>query len=99
MGILFAILYLVLELFFISLVARLVFDWVQSFARSWRPRGAALVAASAVYSVTDPPMKLSRRWFKPLRLGAVSLDIAFIVLVIVVVIAMAIVSGLAGNVR
>jgi YggT family protein len=95
MGFLFAILYLVLELFFIALVARLVFDWVQSFARSWRPRGAALVAASAVYTVTDPPMKLSRRWFRPLRLGAMSLDLAFIVLVIVVVIAMTIVASLA----
>ncbi|GHG41464.1 YggT family protein [Sinomonas cellulolyticus] len=95
MGFLFAILYLVLELFFIALVARLVFDWIQSFARSWRPRGAALVAASAVYSMTDPPMKLSRRWFKPLHLGAMSLDLAFIVLVIVVVIAMAVVQNLA----
>ncbi|MDQ4489735.1 YggT family protein [Sinomonas sp. ASV486] len=95
MGILFAVLYLLLELFFLALVARLVFDWVQSFARSWRPRGAALVAASAVYSVTDPPMKLSRRWFKPLRLGAMSLDLAFIVLIIVVVIAMAVVTNLA----
>ena len=95
MGILLAILYLVLELFFITLVARLVFDWVQSFARSWRPRGAALVAASAVYSVTDPPMRLSRRWFKPLRLGAMSLDLAFIVVIIVVVVAMAIVANLA----
>jgi YggT family protein len=95
MGLLFAILYLLLELFFIALVARLVFDWVQSFARSWRPRGASLIAASAVYSVTDPPMKLSRRWFKPLRLGAMSLDVAFIILVIVVVVAMSIVASLA----
>ncbi|ASN51777.1 MULTISPECIES: YggT family protein [Sinomonas] len=95
MGILFALLYLLLEVFFIALVSRLVFDWVQSFARTWRPRGASLVAASAVYSVTDPPMRLSRRWFKPLRMGAMSLDLAFIILVIAVVIAMAIVRNLA----
>ena len=95
MGIVFALVYLLLELFFIALIARLVFDWVQSFARSWRPRGAALVAASAVYSVTDPPMKLSRRWFRPLHLGAMSLDLGFIVLAIAVVIAMAVVRNLA----
>lgn len=95
MGILFALVYLLLELFFIALIARLVFDWVQSFARSWRPRGTALVAASAVYSVTDPPMKLSRRWFRPLNLGAMSLDLGFIVLAIAVVIAMAVVRNLA----
>ena len=95
MGIVFALVYLLLELFFIALIARLVFDWVQSCARSWRPRGASLVAASAVYSVTDPPMKLSRRWFRPLRLGAMSLDLGFIVLAIAVVIAMYVVRGLA----
>ena len=95
MGIVFALVYLLLELFFIALIARLVFDWIQSFARSWRPRGASLVAASAVYSVTDPPMKLSRRWFRPLRLGAMSLDLGFIVLAIAVVIAMYVVRGLA----
>ncbi|GAB4100427.1 YggT family protein [Sinomonas halotolerans] len=95
MGILLGVVYLLLQLFFVALIARLVFDWVQAFARSWRPRGAALVAASAVYSLTDPPMKLSRRWFKPLRLGSVSLDLGFIVLAIAVVIAMAIVANLA----
>jgi YggT family protein len=86
---------LALELLLVALVARLVYDWVQSFARSWRPRGVSLVAASAVYTVTDPPMRLSRRLFKPVRLGGLSLDIAFIVLVIAVSIAMAIVRNLA----
>ncbi|NUP73372.1 MAG: YggT family protein [Sinomonas sp.] len=95
MGILWAIVYLALELLLVALVARLVYDWVQSFARSWRPRGVSLVAASAVYTVTDPPMRLSRRLFKPVRLGGLSLDIAFIVLVIAVSIAMAIVRNLA----
>ncbi|MDQ4500813.1 YggT family protein [Sinomonas sp. ASV322] len=95
MGILWAVVFLVLELFLVALVARLVFDWVQSFARTWRPRGASLVAASAVYAVTDPPMRLSRRIFKPIHLGSISLDIAFLILVIAVYIAMAIVRNLA----
>jgi YggT family protein len=95
MGIVWAIVYLLLDLLLVGLVARLVFDWVQSFARSWRPRGFSLVAASAVYSITDPPMRLSRRLFKPVRLGGLSLDIAFIVLVFVVFIAMDIVRNLA----
>ncbi|KHL03120.1 YggT family protein [Sinomonas humi] len=95
MSILWAVVYLLLELFFVALLGRLVYDWVQSFARSWRPRGASLVAASAIYSVTDPPMRLSRRLFRPVRVGSMSLDLGFIVLAIAVNIAMAIVRNLA----
>lgn len=95
MSILWALVYLLLELFFVALLGRLVYDWVQSFARSWRPRGASLVAASAIYSVTDPPMRLSRRLLRPVRIGSMSLDLGFIVLAIVVNIAMAIVRNLA----
>ncbi|WP_334170481.1 YggT family protein [Sinomonas sp.] len=95
MSILWAVVYLLLELFFVALLGRLVYDWVQSFARSWRPRGASLVAASAIYTVTDPPMRLSRRLLRPVRIGSMSLDLGFIVLAIVVNIAMAIVRNLA----
>ncbi|NKX49552.1 YggT family protein, partial [Arthrobacter deserti] len=48
MSIIFALLYLVLMLFQIALIVRIVFEVVQNFARQWRPRGAALVAASAI---------------------------------------------------
>ncbi|WP_138442949.1 YggT family protein [Sinomonas susongensis] len=95
MSILWAVVYLLLELFFVALLGRLVYDWVQSFARSWRPKGASLVAASAIYSVTDPPMRLSRRLLRPVRIGSMSLDLGFIVLAIAVNIAMAIVRNLA----
>ncbi|WP_415853901.1 YggT family protein [Sinomonas sp. G460-2] len=95
MGIVWALVYVLLDLLLVGLVGRLVLDWVQSFARSWRPRGFSLVAASAIYSMTDPPMRLSRRLFKPVRLGGLSLDIAFIVLVFAVYIAMDIVRNLA----
>ena len=76
MGIVFGLVYIALLLFLVALIIRLVFDWVQMFARSWRPRGVALVAAHAVYSVTDRPLKLLRRLIPPLRLGGMSLDLA-----------------------
>ena len=49
-------LYWIVFLFFITLIIRLVFDWIQVFSRDWRPRGVALVVAEAVYSATDPPL-------------------------------------------
>jgi YggT family protein len=33
-----------------------------------------------VYSVTEPPLRWLRRYIRPLPLGAISLDISFIVL-------------------
>ena len=78
MGIAFGLVYLALLLFFVALIIRLVFDWVQMFAREWRPRGVALVVAHAVYSITDPPIKAFRRVFPPLRIGSFSLDLSFL---------------------
>ena len=95
MGILFGLVYIVLLFIFVALIVRLVYDWVQMFAREWRPRGVALVAAHAVYSVTDPPLKVLRRLIPPLRLGGVSLDLGFLVLFIGLCIAMAITKSFA----
>ena len=95
MGILFGLVYIVLLFIFVALIVRLVYDWVQMFAREWRPRGVALVAAHAVYSVTDPPQKVLRRLIPPLRLGGVSLDLGFLVLFIGLSIAMAITKSIA----
>lgn len=75
-----AVLEIVVVLFLIFLLARAVLDWVQVFAREWRPRGGALVAAEIVYSVTDPPLKALRRVIPPVRLGNVNLDVAYMVL-------------------
>lgn len=76
----------VVFLFFIALIVRLIFDWVQMFARDWRPRGVVLVAAEGVYSVTDPPLKALRRVIPPLRIGGIALDLAFMLLFFLVVI-------------
>jgi YggT family protein len=76
----------VVWLFFVMLIIRLVLDWVQVFSRGWRPRGAVLVVAEAVYSVTDPPLKALRRVLPPLRLGSVQLDLAFTALFLIVVV-------------
>ena len=80
------ILILVLWLFFILLIARLVLDYVQMFARGWRPRGPLLVVAEIVYTVTDPPLRALRRVIPPLRIGQVQLDLAFMILFIVTLI-------------
>ncbi len=80
---------LVLQLFLILLFVRFVFDWVQVFARSWSPRGFLLVLLEIVYSATDPPINLVRRFVPPLRIGSIALDLAFILVLIGVYVLMA----------
>ncbi len=69
-----------LQIFLFALLGRLIFDYVQMFSRSWRPKGSVLYFVEAIYTITDPPMMFVGRFVPPLRLGAVSLDMSFIVL-------------------
>ena len=72
----------ILFLYLLVLIGRLVFDFVQIFARDWRPSGPILIIVEGIYSLTEPPLKLIRRVVPPLRLGQVSLDLGFLILLI-----------------
>jgi YggT family protein len=76
----------VLSIYLIVLIARIVIDYVFMFARDWRPTGVVLVIVEGIYTVTDPPLRVLRRFIPPLRLGGVSVDLAFTVLFILVLI-------------
>ena len=72
----------VLWIFWLVMIGRLVLDLVQVFARDWRPTGVLLLIAEAVYTVTDPPLRLLRRIIPPVRIGNVQFDLAFLILLI-----------------
>jgi YggT family protein len=76
----------VLTIYLVVLIGRMIFGWVQVFARDWRPSGVLLVLAEAIFTVTDPPLKFLRRFIPPLRIGMVAMDLSFMVLFIVVLI-------------
>ena len=76
------VIHIVLWVFIALLWIRFVFDWVQVFARSWSPRGPLLVLLEGVYSATDPPIRALRRVVPPLRLGSVSLDLSFLIVLV-----------------
>ena len=84
----------VLQFFLFALLGRLIFDYVQMFSRSWRPKGIILYFVEAIYTITDPPMKFVGRYVPPLRLGAISLDMSFIVLFFGTQLLMGIVRGI-----
>jgi YggT family protein len=78
------VLYVALWIFLLLLIARLVMEYVFMFARSYEPKGVALLLLEVTYSITDPPLKLLRRFIPPLRLGGIALDLSFLVLFILV---------------
>ena len=75
-----------LTIYLVILVGRMIFSWVQVFARDWRPTGIVLVIAESIFTITDPPLKLLRRFIPTLRLGMMALDLSFMVLFIVILI-------------
>jgi YggT family protein len=78
----------VLWIFLLLLFARMILSWVPVLVRDWEPHGPVLVVAELVYSVTDPPLRALRKVLRPVRVGTVLLDLAFIGLYILVSILM-----------
>jgi YggT family protein len=72
----------VLWIFLLVLFARMILSWIPVLVRDWQPRGPMLVVAEVIYSVTDPPLRALRRVLKPVRIGNMMLDLAFIGLAI-----------------
>ena len=73
---------IILTIYLVILIARLVLDYVVIFARDWRPSGVILVVVEAIYTVTDPPIKALRRVIPPIRIGNISFDLAFLIVLI-----------------
>jgi YggT family protein len=85
---------LVVWLFILVLIGRLVFDWIQNFARDWRPHGVILVIAEGIYSITDPPLKALRKVIPPISLGSIRFDVAFVLLFVIAFVLQSILSRL-----
>lgn len=66
----------------IVLLARFILDWVQMFARQWRPKGTVAVLCEALYSLTDPPLRAVRKFIPPIRLGGAAIDLSPMILLI-----------------
>jgi YggT family protein len=73
-----------LTFFKFVLFARLIIDYIRMFARNWRPNSFLLAIFELIYTITDPAMKFVGRFIPPLRLGGVSLDLSFIVILLAI---------------
>ena len=73
-----------LDLFKYALFIRLIIDYARLFARNWLPNSFLIAFFEFIYALTDPPMKFVGRFVPPLRIGGVSLDLSFIVILIAI---------------
>jgi YggT family protein len=87
------VLYLVLYFMLLLLIVRLALSYVLQYARRWRPSRGAAASLELVWTVTDPPLHALRRVIPPLRIGTVSIDIAFLVLLLILYVLMRVVAG------
>ena len=94
MSLLGQILFTILLVFFLLLIFRLIMDYVFMLARGFRPQGLLAMALEVAYTATDPPLKAVRKVLPPLRIGSVSLDLGFTVVLFVTYILMQVVGGL-----
>ena len=86
MSVLFWALYAALSIFILVMWVRLVIDFIVNFNRGWRPAGFGLVLAEIVFTITDPPIKLVRRFLPPVRFGGVALDFAWTIVMLVAIV-------------
>jgi YggT family protein len=88
------ILVFALQIFFYLMIARFIAELVMSFNRSWRPSGLLLPILDITYTITDPPLKFVRRFVPPIQLGAISLDLAWTIVLFGVLILQGFARGL-----
>ncbi|WP_306209980.1 YggT family protein [Actinoplanes sp. RD1] len=75
----------VLLLVQVLLIVRAVLDWSVALAGPSMPGSFRSRATRAVYSVTEPILAPVRRVVPPLRAGGVSIDVAFLIVFLAIV--------------
>lgn len=71
---------LLINAYIFVLFVRMILDWIRVLAPRWYPRGVVYSLIDVVYRLTEPPLRWLRQYIKPLPLGAIYLDVSFIVL-------------------
>ncbi len=89
-----AVLGFLIWLYLVVLTVRALLSLVPLFIRDWQPRGALLVVAELVYTLTDPPLRWLSRVVPPVRLGGLQLDLGFLLLFLTLSVAMRVVPAL-----
>lgn len=80
------IVHILVNAYILVLFIRMILDWVFALAPRWRPRGVAASLIDVFYQLTEPPLRWLRQYIRPIPMGPIYFDAAFIVLYFVLVV-------------
>lgn len=80
-----SIVHFLVNAYILVLFIRIILDWVAVLASAWRPRGLVSSLIDAVYQLTEPPLRWLRQYIRPIPLGPIYFDVAFIVLYFILI--------------
>lgn len=81
-----SIVHFLVNAYILVLFIRMVLDWVSMLAPMWRPTGIIASLIDAVYQLTEPPLRWLRQYIRPIPMGPIAFDVAFIVLYFILVV-------------
>lgn len=80
------IVHLLINAYIFVLFVRMILDWVSVLSRSWRPSGVISALIGAIYQLTEPPLRWLRQYIRPIPMGPIYFDVAFIVLYFILIV-------------
>lgn len=81
-----SIVHFLVNAYILVLFIRMILDWVAVLAPLWHPRGLVASLIDAIYQLTEPPLRWLRRYVRPIPMGPVYFDVAFIVLYFILIV-------------
>ncbi len=81
-----SIVHLLVNAYILVLFIRMILDWVSVLSPMWRPGGVLAAIIDAVYQLTEPPLRWLRQYIRPIPMGPIYFDVAFIVLYFILIV-------------
>lgn len=74
------------QLYVLVLFLRLIFDWISILMPTLEIKAPLTKIVSLVYALTNPPLEYLRSYLPTLKLGHLSFDMGFIILLILLLV-------------
>ena len=81
-----SVVHFLVNAYILVLFVRMILDWVLALSPTWRPSGIVASLFDAISQLTEPPLRWLRQYLRPVPLGPIYFDVAYLVLYFVLVV-------------
>ncbi len=74
------IIQILIRAYLMIMIIRMILDWLMVLIPRLRPKGGFAFIARLIYFVTEPPLRLLRKFIPPIRCGNVNIDVSYMLL-------------------